>query len=95
MLDTFVPDKAGGTGMTFDWRLAQMASKFSPIILSGGLHSGNVGQAITKVLPFAVDVSSGVEIKPGKKDINKLNAFVNEVYKINCVQLNQKVNKEF
>lgn len=81
LLDTFVPHKAGGTGQTFDWHLARTASKYGPIILSGGIHSENVGQAITQVRPFAVDTSSGVEMKPGKKDLNKLKAFVDQVYK--------------
>jgi phosphoribosylanthranilate isomerase len=82
LLDTFVPDKSGGTGQTFDWSLARMAMEtgLGPIILSGGIHPENVGQAITQVRPFAVDTSSGVELEPGKKDINKLKAFVNTVY---------------
>lgn len=80
LLDTFMPGKAGGTGLTFDWELAHMASKFGPVILSGGLHPGNVGQAILKVQPFAVDASSGVEIAPGKKDMHKLKAFIEQVH---------------
>jgi phosphoribosylanthranilate isomerase len=84
LLDTYVPDKSGGTGQTFDWRLARMALEagIGPIILSGGINPENVGQAITQVRPFAVDTSSGVEIEPGKKDIKKLKAFVNQVYKM-------------
>ncbi len=81
LLDTFVPDKAGGTGKTFDWHLARMATAFGPIILSGGIHPGNVGQAIAQVRPFAIDTCSGVEIAPGKKDIKKLEALVDQVNK--------------
>jgi len=80
LLDTFVPGQAGGTGKTFDWRLAQMASEFSPIILSGGINPENVGEAIARVRPFAVDVSSGVEEAPGKKDPARIEAFMNRVY---------------
>ena len=82
LLDTFVPDKAGGTGRTFDWRLARIASEsgMGPIILSGGIHAENVGRAITEVRPFAVDTSSGVESEPGKKDFNKMRAFFKQVY---------------
>ncbi len=83
LLDTFVPDKAGGTGQTFDWRLAWAASEsgLGPIILSGGIHAQNVRQAIMQVRPFAVDTSSGVEKAPGKKDFKKLKAFFYQVYK--------------
>ena len=83
LLDTFVPDKAGGTGKTFDWQLAQMASEFAPIILSGGINPENVGEAITQVRPFAVDVSSGIEEAPGKKDPGRMAAFINRVYEAN------------
>jgi phosphoribosylanthranilate isomerase len=91
LLDTFVPDKAGGTGQTFDWHLARAASEsgLEPIILSGGIHAQNVSQAIVQVRPFAVDTSSGVEIEPGKKDFNKLRAFFNQVYKTDWM-LNMK-----
>jgi phosphoribosylanthranilate isomerase len=80
LLDTFVPGKAGGTGKTFDWQLAQMASEFAPIILSGGINPENVGEAITQVRPFAVDVSSGIEKAPGEKDPGRMAAFINRVY---------------
>ena len=82
LLDTFVPDKAGGTGQTFDWRLARIASEsgLEPIILSGGINAQNVRQAIMQVRPFAVDTSSGVEIEPGKKDLNKMKAFFKQVH---------------
>ena len=75
LLEAFDPALRGGTGKTFDWRLAREAKKFGPIILAGGLTPENVGQAIREVRPFAVDVASGVESAPGKKDPAKLRAF--------------------
>lgn len=69
----------GGTGKSFDWRLAQNIQSFCPIILAGGLRPDNVREAIRIVQPYAVDVCSGVESKPGKKDPGKLKEFMNEV----------------
>ena len=57
-----------------------MASEFPPIILSGGINPENVGETITRVRPFAVDVSSGIEEEPGKKDPAKMKAFMKQVY---------------
>jgi phosphoribosylanthranilate isomerase len=77
LLDAFVPDKAGGSGKTFNWDLAIEAQKFGkPIFLAGGLTPENVAAAVRKVQPFAVDVSSGVEASPGKKDHAKVRAFI-------------------
>ncbi len=69
----------GGTGRTFDWSLAEGAKKLGPVILAGGLHAGNVGAAIRAVQPYAVDVCSGVERGPGRKDPGKLREFMKEV----------------
>jgi phosphoribosylanthranilate isomerase len=69
----------GGTGKSFDWSLAQNIRSFCPIILAGGLRPDNVREAIRIVRPYAVDVCSGVESKPGKKDPGKLLEFMNEV----------------
>jgi|WetSurMetagenome_2_1015567.scaffolds.fasta_scaffold618581_1 phosphoribosylanthranilate isomerase len=68
-LDTFQEGIPGGTGRTFPWRLAVETKTFSlPIILSGGLTPSNIQQAILEVRPYAVDVNSGIEQRPGKKD---------------------------
>ena len=77
LLDAFTEDQLGGTGQKFNWELAIEAQKLGrPIFLAGGLTPANVGEAIRKVKPFAVDVSSGVESAPGKKDPEKVRAFV-------------------
>ncbi len=68
LLDTFSRGIPGGTGKTFDWRLACEAQKFGlPLILAGGLGPGNVLEAIRMVKPYGIDVNSGVEIAPGIK----------------------------
>ncbi len=75
LLDAFDPNLIGGTGKTIDWTLAREAKRFGRVILAGGLTPENVGQAIREVRPFAVDVASGVESAPGRKDHAKLRAF--------------------
>ncbi len=75
LLDTFDPKLLGGTGKKFDWQMAIEAKRHGPIILAGGLTPDNVGKAIREVRPFAVDVASGVESAPGRKDPAKLRAF--------------------
>jgi phosphoribosylanthranilate isomerase len=69
----------GGTGQTFDWSIAAQAAKSHRIILAGGLKVGNVAEAIRTVRPYAVDVASGVETKPGKKDHGLMREFIQEV----------------
>ncbi len=83
LLDAYHPDKLGGSGETFDWELAREAKERfgKPIILAGGLTPENVGDAIAAVRPYAVDVSSGVEAEPGRKDHAKLKAFIDAVRK--------------
>lgn len=77
LLDSYVPDKHGGTGAVFNWDLAVAAKKSGrPIILAGGLIPENVTKAIRQVRPYGVDVSSGVEAAPGKKDSGKVKAFI-------------------
>jgi phosphoribosylanthranilate isomerase len=77
LLDTYTDESRGGTGRTFDWSLAVKAKELGPpIILSGGLTAANVQGAIRAVRPYGVDVSSGVEREPGKKDPEKLRRFI-------------------
>lgn len=77
LLDSYVPGQLGGTGAKFNWEIAVQAVKFgTPIILAGGLVPENVRDAASKVGPFGVDVSSGVESSPGKKDHAKIRAFI-------------------
>lgn len=68
-------DLRGGTGETFDWSLLAGRRSDTPLILSGGLHPGNVAQAVERVRPYAVDTASGTERAPGHKDEAKLRAF--------------------
>lgn len=75
LLDTYKKAQEGGTGETFDWQLAKQAKEYGPIVLAGGLTAVNVAQAIKIAQPQAVDVASGVEAAPGKKDPEKLRAF--------------------
>ncbi|MBV9001766.1 MAG: phosphoribosylanthranilate isomerase [Solirubrobacterales bacterium] len=75
LLDSYTAGVPGGTGETFAWEIARAHRGRVPVILSGGLDPGNVGEAIAAVRPFAVDVASGVERAPGKKDPDKLQAF--------------------
>lgn len=77
LLDAFSPAAHGGTGEKFNWELALEAKKLGrPIVLAGGLTPENVAEAVRRVQPFAVDVSSGVESAPGKKDPAKVQAFI-------------------
>ena len=81
LLDTYVKGIPGGTGQTFNWDLARRAQKFGiPLVLAGGLRPENIKEALRTVRPFAVDVSSGVEAFPGKKDPEKLRALFTAVY---------------
>jgi len=77
LLDTYTAGQHGGTGQVFDWSLAVKAKTILkvPVILSGGLTPENVAEAIRVVQPYAVDVASGVEREPGKKDPDKLRRF--------------------
>jgi phosphoribosylanthranilate isomerase len=77
LLDAYVPGAAGGTGARFDWNLAIQARELGhPLILAGGLKPENIAEAIRQVRPFAVDVSSGVESAPGRKDPDKVRRLI-------------------
>ena len=74
LLDAHDRVKRGGTGRVIDWAIASMIARERPVILSGGLSADNVADAIAAVNPYAIDVSSGVESAPGRKDPAKLRA---------------------
>ena len=76
VIDAFSDQAYGGTGHTADWTLAAEAAKAAPILLAGGLTPANVSEAIQSVRPYGVDVSSGVEAAPGRKDPAKVKAFI-------------------
>jgi phosphoribosylanthranilate isomerase len=75
LLDSYIEGLPGGTGETFAWELARAHGREVPVILSGGLTAENVGEAIAAVRPYAVDVASGTESAPGRKDHDKLRRF--------------------
>jgi len=77
MLDTKAQDIEGGTGKTFDWGLALKAKEYDiPLILAGGINADNIKKAAKLVNPYAVDLSSGVESEPGKKDYHKMEEII-------------------
>jgi phosphoribosylanthranilate isomerase len=75
LLDSYTAGVPGGTGETFSWEIARSHRGRIPMILSGGLNPDNVADAIAAVRPYAVDVASGIELRPGRKDPEKLAAF--------------------
>jgi phosphoribosylanthranilate isomerase len=79
LLDSHAAGPRGGSGETFEWELARAHRGTVPLILAGGLRPDNVAAAIATVQPFAVDVASGVESAPGRKDPAKLRAFAEAV----------------
>lgn len=83
LLDASSAGEYGGTGQTTDWLLAGKAAVLHRIVLAGGLTPGNVAEAITAVRPYAIDVASGVETRPGRKDPAKLRALFDAVNRVN------------
>jgi phosphoribosylanthranilate isomerase len=79
LLDGYSENKMGGTGTTFDWKIVRKLKTSIPIIVAGGLTHLNVSQAIQIVKPYGVDVSSGVETKPGQKDKRLIKEFIDAV----------------
>jgi len=81
LLDTYVKGKKGGTGRSFDWGLAIKAGEFNmPVILSGGLNPENISEAVSMVRPFAVDINSGIEESPGKKDPDLMKELMKKIW---------------
>jgi phosphoribosylanthranilate isomerase len=77
LLDAYVPDLYGGTGHKVDWTMAASLAQQTPrLLLAGGLTSANVQEAVRTVSPWGVDVASGVEAAPGRKDHEQVRAFV-------------------
>jgi len=76
LLDAWSDKGYGGTGEQFDWQLIKQLTANRPLVLAGGLNPDNVATAVREVRPYAVDVSSGVEVEPGKKDHQKVAEFI-------------------
>lgn len=92
LFDTFQEKAAGGTGQTFDWRLLEKLTPPRPVVLAGGLTPENVGEAIRQVHPFAVDLNSGVEFAPGRKDLAKVRAAVAQIAAADAAALRLSVD---
>ena len=87
LLDSYLPDQPGGTGVAFNWELAAQAREAGrPVVLAGGLNPENIAEAIHQVWPYAVDVSSGVESAPGRKDARLMRSFIAAVRGIEVEQ---------
>ena len=84
LLDGHGPGEAGGSGKSFDWNTAPRPAR--PVFLAGGLVAGNVAEAIRSVRPYAVDVSSGIESAPGRKDGERMRQFLDEVRRVDSEQ---------
>jgi phosphoribosylanthranilate isomerase len=93
LLDAKVKGEYGGTGQRFDWRLAIEAKKFLPVILAGGITIDNVKEAIQVVCPYAIDVCSGVEAEPGRKDLVKIREFMLEVERITNAEISHELHE--
>jgi phosphoribosylanthranilate isomerase len=85
LLDAGVPGQFGGTGRSFDWRVALEVKKYGPLVLAGGLNAENVREAVQRVRPSVIDVCSGVEAEPGRKDLEKMKRLMAEVESVNSL----------
>jgi len=84
LLDTYQEEVRGGTGKTFDWKLAAGVEDLNvPVILAGGLGPANIIEAVSTVKPYAVDVNSGIEESPGKKNPQLMRELMNNIRKMN------------
>lgn len=90
LLDTYTKNFFGGTGKIFDWNIAVRAKACGRIILAGGLRPENIADAIRAVQPYAVDINSGVETSPGKKDRSKLRHLFSILRRIEIEEQNAK-----
>lgn len=84
LLDTYVENEEGGTGKVFDWRIIDDLDLRKPYFLAGGLNPENVGRALEMSSPYGVDVNSGIEVSPGKKDHQLLKKFISGVAGWDC-----------
>ncbi len=82
LLDGYDVERRGGTGKRFDWRVARAAKRYGPVIVAGGLRSENVAEAIRQVKPFGLDVCSGIEERPGRKDPKKVKRLMAAVRRV-------------
>ena len=89
LLDTATPRQFGGTGQTFDWNQVYGANAFGSIVIAGGLNPENIAEAVSKLHPFGVDVSSGVESAPGKKSYDKMRRFIEAVRRVDVALLGE------
>jgi phosphoribosylanthranilate isomerase len=89
LLDSGSGSQFGGAGQVFDWNQAYGANAFGWIILAGGLNPDNVSEAVSRLHPFAVDVASGVESSPGRKDYEKMRRFIEAVRKVDVALLGE------
>jgi phosphoribosylanthranilate isomerase len=84
LLDTYVKGTSGGTGLVFDWTIIDELQLQRPIILAGGISPENIALAIAAVRPYAVDINSGIELRPGVKDHQRLQTIMRKVSEFAC-----------
>jgi phosphoribosylanthranilate isomerase len=94
LLDGYSKELYGGTGRTADWRLAREARRYGRVIVAGGLRPDNVARAMIEAQPFGIDVASGVEARPGKKDPRALRELMRVVEAANCATARMESEKE-